>query len=373
MKIAIFTGPSGGHFFPAVAFVESFRASRPGARILLVTGKRGAGLVKGVKNQIQAEFDFLPDFPFPGIRGRDFLLRWTPFLVRLGVAFLKTVFLLLRFRPDLTLGFGSYTSFPGILVSRFLGIPCLIHEQNQQAGKANVWLARAAQGIAVSFEETEKLKGNGKIFWTGLPLRRTLVKRAAQKSPVKTGGSGARKLKILVLGGSQGSRFLNRFVLKTLAEIPPEEKEKIAVIHITGTQCYEWINKQYQKTGIEAEVIAFCESMEACYADADLAIARAGANTLFELALFGVPSIVIPYLHADAHQVQNARFFERHGAVVYFSETDAAPQRLKDEILDLTGSEKKRSRLSENMKSLSGPDAGDRLAEWADKHLGGVS
>ena len=288
MKIAIFTGPSGGHFFPAVAFAESFQKHRPGAEILLVTGRRGAGLVSGVRNQIQAEVDFLPDFPFPGIRGRDFLFRWTPFLIRLSVAFLKTVFLLLRFRPSLTVGFGSYTSFPGVLLSRLLGIPCLIHEQNQQAGKANVWLAWAAEKIAVSFRETEKLKGNRKVCWTGLPLRSALVKRAAQKSPVKAGGSGAGKDKILVLGGSQGSRFLNRFVLKTLTEIPPAEKEKIALTHITGTQCYEWIKEHYPDTGIEAQVISFCDTMEACYADADLAITRAGANTLFELALFGV-------------------------------------------------------------------------------------
>lgn len=368
MRIVIFTGPTGGHFFPALAFAECFQKRHPQARILVVTGARGRLLVEKAKNQIEARYEFLPDFPFPRPHRLDFLLQMAPFLLKLTQAFLKTEKILKDFKPELAVGFGSYAAFPGLLASARRRIPNLIHEQNRTLGRANQWLAERADRVALSFESASSILSS-RLRLTGLPLRASLVQRAGQKRRTDPPLFRADRVRILLLGGSQGSQALNRLWAGALELLSDEEKSKIAVIHITGEKDFSWIETMYLSKGIQALVFPFHERMEEIYPEADLALTRAGAGTLFELALFRLPAVVIPYPHAEGHQEENARYFEKEGALVRLPEEDSTPARFKDEVWPLVNSMALRNRLSQNLERLARPEASQRLVEVAEELL----
>lgn len=357
-KVAIFAGPTGGHFFPALAFAECFKKRNPEARILFVTGLRGRSLAEKAGNQIEASFDFLPDFPLPRPQGFVFLTRILPFLLKLTQAFLKAGKILTDFKPDLAVGFGSYIAFPGLWVSMRRKIPTLIHEQNQKMGRANEWLTRRVDRTAFSFGET------------GLPLRSSLVERAVQRKRRALPLFPPERLRILLVGGSQGSHSLNRLWEGALWLLSDEEKSKIAVIHITGEKDFDGMETMYFSKEIEARVFPFHERMEELYPEADLAVTRAGAGTLFELALFALPAVIVPYPYAEGHQEENARYFEKEGAIIRVSEKGCTPRLLKEKVFQLVNSLPLRNRLSENLKRLAKPEASRRLAEIAEGLLG---
>ena len=125
----------------------------------------------------------------------------------------------------------------------------------------------------------------------------------------------------------------------------------------------------YLNEGIEASVFGFHEKMEELYAASDLALTRAGAGTLFELALFGLPAIVVPYPHADSHQEDNARYFEKEGALVVLKEKEATPERLRGHLLSLVHSPEARRKMSENLKRLARPRAAEDLVRAAEALL----
>ena len=370
MKVAVFAGPTGGHLFPALAFCQSFKERHPSSEILLVTGERGRNLVRPSEKTSGIQFCWLPDFPLPRIKNRDFLLQALPFLLKLLQAFWKTELLLNRFKPELTVGFGSYTSFPGVLASRRRKIPVLIHEQNRSAGWANAWAARLANQVAVSFERTQGFPPSISLIRTGLPIRAPLIHRAARSERKDPPLFAPGKERILVVGGSQGSQSLNRLVLETWDLFSREEKQGLAVIHITGRKEFEGIKKMYFEKGIEALVYPFHEQMEELYPEADLALTRAGANTLFEIALFRLPAVVIPFPYAEGHQELNAESFNRAGGVISLPESKVTPVRLKEKVFELLRSSDLRKQMSERLRGLARPEASRRLAELAEKLLG---
>ena len=353
MRVVIFAGPTGGHFFPALAAAESLKKKHPEAEILFVTGRRGGLLVEKARSRIEAQFRFLPDFPFPRTKGPDFIIQVLPFLIKLCASFIAVNRIFNEFRPELCMGFGSYIAFPGILVSRMRKIPGLIHEQNYEMGKANAWLARSAVRAALSFEGKA-----GTV--TGLPLRAALLEAAARQKSRKLTAGGFR---IMIVGGSQGAQGLNELWKKTLQLFSHEEKMKLAVTHITGEKDFSALKTMYQENGIRASVFPFYDSMEELYSETDLALTRAGAGTLFELAAFGVPALVVPYPHAEAHQEKNAIYFEKRGGVRVLPEKTSTPLEFKMAVTELMNSEPLRNQMSQAIGKLALPDAGDKLAE----------
>jgi UDP-N-acetylglucosamine--N-acetylmuramyl-(pentapeptide) pyrophosphoryl-undecaprenol N-acetylglucosamine transferase len=156
-----------------------------------------------------------------------------------------------------------------------------------------------------------------------------------------------------------------------LESFPAEELRKLDVTHITGERDFETVKAIYSSRRVEARVLPFYERMEELFPEADFAITRAGASTLFELALYGLPAIVFPYPYTpDGHQEQNAHYFEKEGAVVLLREASCPPERLRSEVLELIRSSEKRGRMAENLKRLARPDASEKLAELAESLVG---
>ncbi|HXV27618.1 MAG TPA: glycosyltransferase, partial [bacterium] len=199
----------------------------------------------------------------------------------------------------------------------------------------------------------------------GLPIRPELVRTALETKREFSGSV----FRILVVGGSQGAKRLNRAVLEAFSLLSPEEKKKIAVMHITGKSDFEETARAYQTMDMNAQTFPFYDRMQQLYADCDLAITRAGANTLFELALFRLPAIVIPYPFAGGHQKENAQVFARSGAVVMQEESALNGEWLCKQIRALESDRPLRVQMSGELDKLSSPDAADRLVVLAERFL----
>jgi UDP-N-acetylglucosamine--N-acetylmuramyl-(pentapeptide) pyrophosphoryl-undecaprenol N-acetylglucosamine transferase len=202
-----------------------------------------------------------------------------------------------------------------------------LHEQNSRAGLANRLLSRRAKTVATSFQETSGLAPRAKQIVTGLPLRPDLV----PQDP-----AGARKklqldpnaLTILLFGGSQGARALNRLWMETLKAIPQAKSWQF--IHLTGANDFESVESFYQTAGLKSFVKPFWNDMSAVYSAADFAIGRSGANTVMELTRMGKKALLVPFPFAtDNHQEFNARWLEKTGAAQVVLEKDLSAEKLK--------------------------------------------
>lgn len=354
LRIAVFAGPSGGHLFPALAFAESFRQRYPNSLIELVTGERGRSMAQKFDSRVFNSVVYVPDFP----SASGMSLRSLVFLLKLAQSFLVFSRYLAAFKPNLCVGFGSYVAYPGIVLSSWKKIPTLIHEQNLVPGKATRHLISFTDCVGVSFDETFKEMSLKKRVVTGLPLRKYLREAAAKKTQ-----SPNSKFRILIVGGSQGANRINQVVLETFSALLPEEKKNIAVMHITGQTDYESVAAEYRRLEIENETYPFFENMQQLYAKADWAITRAGANTLFELALFGVPAVAIPYPYAGAHQKANALYFAEKKALLCQDEKDLDEKWLTEQMRTAQKDSPKLNEMRRLLASLVKADASERLVD----------
>ncbi len=355
--MAVFAGPTGGHLFPAQSFSEGFRARFPGAAIELVTSHRAKDLVAKVPPGIFDRVHFFPDFGFPV---RFSLESLKPFVLA-PYLFLKSFLYLKKTCPDICVGFASFVSYPGMITARWLGIPTLIHEQNFVPGKATQWLAPYMDVVAESFPGTKFSSAVKNVRTVGLPLRSGLldggVKRDAR--------AATRPFTILVVGGSQGAQGLNTAVVDALGQLSREERAQIAVIHITGKRDQARVAGQYAQWGFSHEVHVFHNAMHELFNKADLAITRAGANTLFELAFFGVPALVVPYPHAGGHQKYNAQCFAAKGGLLYHDEDPEAAGWLRDHLKKFIKAPEQLSTIAGAMAALARPRATEELVGLA--------
>lgn len=357
MRLVVYAGPTGGHVFPAQSFSEGFRKRFPDSRIDLVTCHRAGPLVEKMPQGIFDAIFYLPEFGFPGGFSWKTL---KPFFL-LPYLFFQAFLLLKRTKPDLCVGFGSFVSYPGMMTAHGLKIPTLVHEQNKVPGKATHWLVPHMDVVAESFEGTRFLQKPKVLHTVGLPLRSFILDAAAK---VRV-GSAPRPLNLLVIGGSQGAQGLNTIVADAIAALSDEERSKIAVIHITGKQGLPWVTERYEQLAVSSEVHPFYSAMGELFLRADLAITRAGANTLFELAAFGIPAFVIPYPHAGGHQKYNAQSFAEKGGLIFHEENSAAKDWLVAHLKNTIEDPRSLAGTAKAMRELAKPESTDELIEIA--------
>jgi UDP-N-acetylglucosamine--N-acetylmuramyl-(pentapeptide) pyrophosphoryl-undecaprenol N-acetylglucosamine transferase len=359
IRLVVYAGPTGGHIFPAQSFSEGFRGRFPDSRIHLVTCRRAKTLVDKMPQGIFASVVYLPEFGFPGKISWKLLKP----LVLFPYLFLQAFFFLARIKPDLCVGFGSFVSYPGMMMAHWLKIPTLIHEQNKVPGKATHWLVPYMDVVAESFEGTRFIKKPKVLHTIGLPLRSFIVAATTKAR----GGSTPRQFTLLVVGGSQGAQGLNAVVTDAMAALSDEERSKIAVIHIAGKRDQVGVAERYAQLAISSEVHPFYSAMDELFCGADLAITRAGANTLFELAAFGVPALVIPYPHAGGHQKYNAQSFAEKGGLIFHEENPAAKDWLVGHLKSVIEDPGSLAGIAKAIKALARPQATDELIEIARK------
>lgn len=360
-KVLIAAGGSGGHIFPAIALAKSLRGSRDDVDIKFI------GSDKALDRRIFEK----EGFKFSLISANNFPYKKKPlqlviFFIKLKIDLIRTFLTVLSYKPDVVVGFGGYVSCPAIMIASLLRIPRIVHEQNVVPGRANMFLFKFADKIAVSFEETRlsrpAVKDAGKFVFTGNPMRGEVLKED-RKGGIKSFGLDESKFTILVIGGSQGAHFLNEAFLGAMAGIDKGLRGSFQVIHLTGVKDYEWAVRSYANIeGLKSRVYSFIDRIEEAYSASDLVITRAGASAIFEVAYFARPMILVPYPFAMSHQAENARVFRRKGAAVVIDENVLSAGTFKDNILKLFNDKEALKNLGNSAKRLSSPDASTNLA-----------
>jgi UDP-N-acetylglucosamine--N-acetylmuramyl-(pentapeptide) pyrophosphoryl-undecaprenol N-acetylglucosamine transferase len=308
-RIVVMAGGTGGHVFPALAVAESL--VEKGWEVSWL-GTQG-GLEARVVPEHGIAIDWLS---VAGVRGKGALSKITA-VFKLVKACLQAASFLRKRKPDVVLGMGGFVAGPGGLMAKVLGIPLVIHEQNRVPGTTNRWLARLASRVLEAFPDS--FDKSRQAVCTGNPLRKKFLQ--APEAPPREAGQN---LKVLIVGGSQGAQRLNEIVPEAMALL-----SGLQVIHQTGAAMQEQVAARYRELGVNAEAQAFIRNMAEAYAWADLAICRAGAMTVSELAATGCPAILVPLPWAiDDHQVANAHYLADAGAGEILLQKDLTPESL---------------------------------------------
>jgi UDP-N-acetylglucosamine--N-acetylmuramyl-(pentapeptide) pyrophosphoryl-undecaprenol N-acetylglucosamine transferase len=308
-------GGTGGHLFPAIAVTNELKKKLNKVDVLFVVGR------KKIEAEILNRYGFqIVSIDVEGIKGRG----WKKSLAVLCVlpkAMIQSAYTIKKFKPSVVLGVGGYSSGPVCLVAKFMGIPTAIHEQNTYPGLTNRLLSKIVERIFISFEESRKnFKKNSVV--TGNPVRKELFE---EKREQKNNGDA---FSILVLGGSQGAKAINKVIPECLSYLN-ENGLSPRVLHQTGVNDFENVKKEYFLKSIKAEIVPFIEDMKSAYEYADIVISRAGATTLFELAAAGKPSILVPYPYAaNQHQKTNAMSLVQMGGAEMVEENDLSGEML---------------------------------------------
>lgn len=329
MKLIIAGGGTGGHLFPGIAVAEEFLDRSLDNEVLFV------GTEHGIEARaVPAAGYRLELISAAGIRGKTGISQLKGACMML-YGYAQSRKILKSFRPDLVLGVGGYASLPMVLAARGMQIPRFIHEQNAIPGMTNKLLAKFADQVFITLEESIKFFPKNNTLLTGNPLRRQILQQAATPAgeELRTGGHG--RFRLLVFGGSQGAHAIN---MAMIAALPFLEriKDKLEITHQTGVKDADQVAEAYRRAGIDAGVRPFIDDMAGAYHHADLVICRAGATTIAELTACGRPSIFIPFPHAvDDHQRCNAEALLKKGAGFMLLEHELSGEKLAGMISEL--------------------------------------
>lgn len=340
-SVMIMAGGTGGHVFPALAVARAL--CDRGVDVIWLGSRRG--LESRIRPPAGVMMEWLT---ISGLRGRGILV-WllAPFTV--GRAVLEALLIFRRVRPGVALGMGGFVSAPGGLAAWLARVPLLIHEQNTVAGYANRLLAYFARRVLLAFPGA--LSARRPCIETGNPVRRELLR----VDPPRTRfAARSGPLRILVLGGSQGARILNRRVPEGLARL----KAQCTVLHQAGRSDAREVESAYRRLGVRSNVRDFIEDMAQVYSWADIAVCRAGALTLAELSVVGLGAILVPFaLAADDHQTRNAQFLVRRGAASLIAERDLSADTLAQAVENFAAN--RASALARALRAceLARPDA----------------
>ncbi len=363
MRLLVAGGGTGGHLFPGIAIAEEV-VRRSGGEVLFVGTSRGIETRAVPAAGYRLETLQVSGLKRVGVAGT---LRG---LWRLPVALVRSFAILRQFRPSVVVGVGGYASGPVVLAAALAGYPTAIQEQNSVPGITNRVLGKLARAVFIAFEDAAGFFPARKLARLGNPVRAGIV--AALEGAVAE-PQAADRLRILVVGGSQGARAVSELVV---AAVPLLAEQGIAfsLVHQTGSADLERMTERYQALGLagRATARAFIDDMAAAYGQADVVVARAGALTLAELAIAGKPAILVPLpTAADDHQRKNAARFAEAGAAVVLDQRTATPADLAAALSALAREPGRRTAMATAMRGLGRPraaqDIADRLEDLARK------
>jgi len=345
--IVISGGGTGGHLYPALAVGRRLRERDPAIRLIYTGSHRP--LEKDLMDRHGAYF--IP-MRIEGIKGRG--LRGLKTIFLLPFAMLRSLVLLVRFKPRLVIGVGGYSAGPVVLMASLLGVPTLILEQNATPGFTNRLLIRWVKKAVVAFEDS-LAHFRGKGIFLGNPVREEFY-RLPPKPREAT-------LTLLVFGGSQGSRVLNEAMMETLPLLR-SEKDRLRIFHQTGEADCDRVRQAYAQNGFEkAEVAPFFFDMAEKFEKADLVLSRAGATTIAELIVAQQAALLVPFARAsEDHQAKNAAELVRVGGAEMIRESDLTPRLLAERILFYSRNPERLGTMERNLALLKTEDPAGRIA-----------
>lgn len=345
--ILIMAGGTGGHVYPALAVANALREQS--RRVVWLGTQRGIEARVVPAAGIPIEW-----VSVQGLRGKGRLaLVAAPF--RLLRALSESLAIVRKHRPAAVLGMGGFASGPGGLAAWLLRRPLVIHEQNAIAGVTNRLLARLARVVLQAFPGS--FSASRRAVTVGNPVR---VEIAAIEAPTARLGGRSGPPRLLVIGGSQGARALNRCVPAALGLLPEARRPRVR--HQTGSRTADEAREAYRAAGVAAELHEFIDDMADAYAWADLVVCRSGALTVAEIAAVGLPAVFVPFPAAvDDHQTANARGLANAGAAVIVPESGLSPESLAAVLDEWLRDRDQLVQRAERARELARPDALARI------------
>ncbi len=348
-------GGTGGHLFPAVAVAERIKAKIPEADILFV----------GTKNKIEGRVVPKLGYKFRSIWIKGFSRKFSVenilFPVKLIVSLVQSLIINMSFKPKVAIGSGGYVSGPAIWGSSVMGAKIILIEQNSYPGVTTRLLERYADEIHVSYSDSEKyLRSKDKIKVTGNPVRQSLGEINREKALNHFNLSPEKKT-LLILGGSLGAVSINEAAAASAGAF---REKGIQLLWQTGSMYYD----RYKDLNADGIIIMpFIEDMNLAYSAADMVVARAGATTIAELLVLGIPAALVPSPNvAENHQYYNAKSLEDENAAVLIEDKNVK-NILAEKIISTIFDEDKLEILKTNAGRLARPDAASLIADSAIK------
>lgn len=347
MKVFVSGGGTGGHFFPALALIECL--SERGIEAVYTGSERG--IEARLKEHIRTRSVFVSSHPFMGKSLKEKLY-----------AVWKNLFSGLKLsghvrREDRGIVFGGYASLPLGIACLLKRAPLYLHEQNSIPSKTNRLLSRFSRRVFITFEYSRKYFPEYKAVKTGLPVRRALLEglKIDRNTALERLGLEDR-ITLLVVGGSQGAVFLNQMAVEIFS------KTGWQGIHITGEKDYQRLRELYEAKGLKVLALPFSHQMELLYRASTLALSRAGASTITELSLYGIPALFVPYPYAvEDHQFYNAKEIEEMGGGLLIRQEEASLEKVLSLLERLLSDYEKYSR---NIRAFANPLACDQMLEY---------
>lgn len=343
-NIIVTAGGTGGHIFPALAIAHALKEN--GANITWV-GTRNSMEEKIVSGKFNIQY-----IKSSGIRGKGLSKKAAlPFTLTASV--LAATIILKKTKANLVIGFGGYVSGPTCIAAKLIGIPVIIHEQNAKIGLTNRVLAKFAKQVCLAFPIDNlnnyfKEKQLKKFSIVGNPVRSEIVKL----NGINRDFSNEKSLNLLVLGGSQGAKAINEKI-PSLIETLKDKGINITVWHQTGKLLFDDTKQHYSSISNQniKEIAPFIENMAEAYEWANVIICRAGALTVSEVAISGLPAIFIPFPAAvDDHQYFNAHTMVENNAGFCLRQEEASVGELSNILLELASDKEKLLNMSENAR-----------------------
>lgn len=347
-------GGTGGHIYPAISIAQSLQEMLQDVEILFVGAKGKMEMTKVP----EAGFDIVGLW-ISGIQ-RSLSAQNLMFPFKLLSSIWNAFKLVRSFKPDAVIGVGGYASGPLLYAASAKKVPTLIQEQNSYAGLTNKLLAKRVDKICVAHGGMEKYFPSEKLVITGNPVRKTILLRDSLKGEAhQFFGLDPEKKTILIVGGSLGARSINEMILAGYEELANSPYQ---VIWQTGGFYFEEMKRRIPRESENIVIKDFVREMNFAYALADVVISRAGALSIAELMLTGKASILVPSPNvAEDHQTINAMALVDRDAAVLVKDSDGMEQLLPT-VMRLIEDEPRKKTLSENIKSMSHPDASKDIA-----------
>ena len=344
IRLLIAASGTGGHLFPAIALAEQL----PDYQI------EWLGVPNRLETQLVPEQYKLNTIGVEGFQ-KGFGISSLLTLSKLVGSILQVRKILKQGKFEGVFTTGGYISGPAVIAARSLGLPVILHESNALPGKVTRFFGPWCNAVAVGFEAAAKYLPKNKTIYTSTPVRRAFLEPGIETSldleipqdvPV-----------IVVFGGSQGAVSVNRLVRESA---PAWFEAGAYVVHLTGNQDTEADSLKHS----QYISMPFYDNMAGLLQRANLAISRSGAGSVTELAVCGVPAILIPYPYAaEDHQTYNAQVYTKAGAGILFQQKELTAEKLQNQVLELLQSSEELQKMSEKAKTVAVPESAEKLAQ----------
>ena len=350
--IIIATGGTGGHVAPALSIIDKLIEHN----LIIITDIRGEAFFKKFynnedksvhKNNFNHQL-IVHNITSPNNKG---LINKLKSLFQILFSTIKCLNLFIIKKPQIIIGFGGYSSVTPLIAAKFLRIPIIIHEQNAILGRANRFLSKFANILALSFKETKFNKNFCKSIFIGNPVREEFnIIGKLKYNPPEQG----KQFSILIMGGSLGASFFSDKIPTILCSLPIELKKRLKVFHQVKEEEMVNVKKIYEKNKINSEVKSFFEDIFIQFKKAHLIIARSGGSSIAEILAANRPTIFIPLpTSLDNHQEENAKYIVKNNGAWLLDQNKTSPKLFKTFLKDLILNPKKLKEASIQIKKIS--------------------